>query len=87
MKKLAKVVEVEGDHLVGALGQKVLIFGVRYNYSGVMTEVNDKFLKLTEAVIVFDTGDFAAKNWAAAETPKSSEIYVNIAAIESWVTY
>ena len=87
MKKLAKIVEVEGDHLVAAMGQKVLIFGVRYNYSGVMTEVNDKFLKLTEAVIVFDTGDFAAKNWAAAETPKSSEIYVNIAAIESWVTY
>lgn len=87
MKKLAKVVEVEGDHLVGALGQKVLIFGVRYNYSGVMVEVNDKFLKLTEAVIVFDTGDFASKNWAVAETPKSSEIYVSIAAIESWVTY
>jgi len=87
MKKLAKIVEVEGDHLASALGQKVLIFGVRYNYSGVMVEVNDKFLKLTEAVIVFDTGDFAAKDWAVSETPKSSEIYVNIAAIESWVTY
>jgi len=87
MKKLAEIVEVEGDHLAAALGQKVLIFGVRYNYSGVLTEVTDKFLKITEAVIVFDTGDFAAKSWATAETPKSSEIHVNIAAIESWVTY
>jgi len=87
MKKLVEVVEVEDEGFVSALGKQVLIFGFRYNYSGILEGVNDKNILLKDAVMVFQTGKFSDKKWADAEVPKSDRIYVQISAIESWVTY
>lgn len=67
------------------VGKKVLMFGVRYNYSGKIESVNDNIVRLVDAVIVFDTGDFNDKNWATAAEPKSPIINVNADMMESYV--
>lgn len=87
MKKLAQVVEVENEGFTAALGEKVLIFGMRYIYAGILAGVNQSCIKLEKAKIVYETGDFKNKDWANAEEPKSSDIYIQLSAIESWVTY
>lgn len=87
MKKLVEVVEVENEGFVSALGKRVLIFGFRYNYAGILEGVNDKNILLKDAVMVFQTGKFTDGKWADAEVPKSDRIYVQTSAIESWVTY
>ncbi len=87
MKQLASVVEVDNEGFISALGQKVLIFGFRYNYAGILAGVNDNCIKLEKACIVFSTGKFDSDKWETSEVPKSTTIYVQLTAIESWVTY
>ena len=67
------------------VGKKVLLFGVRYNYSGIIHSVDDNIVCLHEAVIVFDTGDFNDKNWATAAAPKTDIININTDMMESYV--
>lgn len=67
------------------IGKKVLLFGVRYNYSGRLTTVNGNIVCLHDAVMVFDTGDFNDPNWATAAKPKTDIINVNTDLMESYV--
>lgn len=87
MKKLAKVVEVDDEGFVSALGKKVFIWGLRYNYCGTLIGVNEKFILLDDAKLVFDTGDFknGMAKFSNAEVPYNKQIYVGIGVIESWV--
>jgi hypothetical protein len=83
MKKIIE--DVEGEGLMALLGENVLIFCMRYNYSGKLTGVNDTDILLEDAQIVFDTGDLSDANWTTAETPINSTLRVRTSAIESYV--
>ena len=83
MKKIVE--EVSGEGLEALLGEDVLLFCMRYNYTGRLTGVNETDIILSDAKIVFDTGDFSSKDWACAETPRNSTIRVRTSAIESYV--
>lgn len=67
------------------VGKKVLLFGVRYNYSGILESVDGNIVRLVKAVMVFDTGDFKDKDWATAAEPKTDIINVNADMMESYV--
>lgn len=83
MKKLVKVEEVDGDGLVGLMGERVTLYCSAYIYSGKLTGVNDKFVLLEDAEIVYDTGAFSSKGWTTSEKYPNN-LYVMIHSIESF---
>ena len=83
MKKLVQVEEVEGEGLIGLMGERITVFCMNYFYTGKLTSVNDQFVKLEEAAVVYETGSFDEKEWKDAQKlPKP--VYVMISAIESF---
>ena len=62
MYKIANVVDVEGEGLVSLLEQRVTLYCMNYIYTGKLVGVNSTFVKLEDAEIVYETGDFAEKS-------------------------
>ena len=84
MKKLINVVEVEGEGLDALLGEQVLLFAMNYIYAGTLSGVNESFVQLTGAKIVYETGDFADKGYKDAQALPGEFWYVQRGAIESF---
>lgn len=83
MKKLVKVEEVEGDGLLGFLGQVITLFCANYFYTGKLVGVNETFVKLEEASIVYETGPLNTKTWQDAQK-LPGDWYVTTGLIESF---
>ena len=83
MKKLVKVEEVEGEGLLGLLGEKVTVFCGNYIYSGVLAGVNDTCILLKEAGIVYETGVLTTKEWKDRQA-LPGDWYVQLSSIESF---
>lgn len=83
MKKLIKVEEVEGEGLPGLMGENVMLFCLNYIYAGKLVGVNDTFVKLEEAKVVYETGAFDAKDYKDAQK-LPGEWYVQTSSIESF---
>lgn len=84
MKRLIKVEEVQGEGLVGLMGECVTLFCLNYIYAGVLVGVNDTFVKLENAHIVYETGSFADKKFKDAQKLSNSVFYVHTSSIESF---
>ena len=84
MKKLVKVEEVEGEGLVGLLGQQVTFFCGNYIYTGTLVGVNDQFCKLDNASIVYDTGALDSNEWDDAQ-PLPNAAYIMLDWVESFM--
>ena len=83
MKKLVNVQEVEGEGLVALMGQRVTLFCLNYIYTGKLVGVNDSYVKLESASIVYETGAFTDKEWKDAQAlPK--DLYVMTSAVEAF---
>jgi hypothetical protein len=83
MKRIVSVTEVEGEGLIGLMGQRVTIFALNYIYEGKLTGVNTDDLLLEDACIVYETGELmATKRKDAQALP--GPLYVRVAAIESY---
>ena len=83
MKKLIQVQEVEGEGLEGLMGQNVMLFCLNYIYWGKLVGVNETFVKLENAHLVYETGSFSGPLKDAQKMPKD-EWYVRMAVIESF---
>jgi hypothetical protein len=83
MKKLVKVEEVSGEGLVGLMGEEVTLFCLNYIYAGKLVGVNDSYVKLESAKVVYETGTFSDKSWKDAQ-PLPNDWYVQTNAIESF---
>lgn len=83
MKKLVQVQEVDGEGLVGLMGQNVTLFCMNYIYTGKLVGVNDTCVMLEKAKIVYETGAFDKKDWADAQALPNN-LYVATGAIESF---
>lgn len=83
MKKVINVTEVENEGFDAFLGQKITVYCFGFIYTGILEGVNDKFIKLNGAKIVYDTGSHQSKDWQTAE-PMPGSWYVMISAIESF---
>lgn len=84
MKKLVTVEEVEGEGLVALMGSNVLLFGLNYIYAGKLIGVNDSFVQLEDAKIVYETGAFNTKDYKDAQALPGKFWYVQTASIESF---
>lgn len=83
MKVKVKCEEVEGEGLLALLGKRVTLFCMNYIYTGELEGVNDTCVKLKDAYIVYETGNFNDSQWKDAQK-LSKEFYVQTAAIESF---
>ena len=83
MKKLVKVEEVSGEGLVALMGETVILFCMNYFYAGKLVGVNDTFVKLENAHIVYETGPLSNEKYKDAQK-LADEFYVQISAIESY---
>jgi hypothetical protein len=81
MKKIVN--EVQGEGLEKLLGERVTLFCMNYIYTGTLTGVNDTCVLLTDASIVYETGEFNEKNWKDAQN-LPHDWYVQMSAIESF---
>ena len=84
MKKLIEVTEVEGEGFEALLGESVMLFGLNYIYAGKLIGVNDRFVKLEDPKIVYETGPFNTSGYQDAQNLPSKEWYVQLSAIESY---
>lgn len=83
MKKLVKVEEVTGEGLIGLMGENVTLFCLNYIYAGKLVGVNDTFVKLENAKIVYETGPFNDSNFKDAQS-LPHEWYIQLSAVESF---
>jgi hypothetical protein len=83
MKKLVNVQEVEGEGLLGLLGENVLLFCMNYIYTGKLIGVNDTEVMLENAGIAFDVGNIGSDEFAEMERFKRPH-YVRLSSIESY---
>jgi len=84
MKKLANVVEVDGEGIVALLGEHVLLFCMSYFYAGKLVGVNDTCVQLEDAHIVYETGGLRDEAFKDAQALPGDVWYVQMAAIESF---
>lgn len=83
MKQLVKVEEVEAEGLIGLMGRNVTFYCAGFIYTGKLVGVNDSFVKLDPATIVYDTGSFANKEWTTKEEFPGAW-YIQASSIESF---
>lgn len=81
MKKIVE--EVSGEGLHKLLGERITLFCGNYIYTGKLTGINDTCVLLTEAAIVYETGEFSSKEWEDAQR-LPSDWYVQLAWVESF---
>ncbi len=77
------LVDSKGDGLVAHLGEKVTLFGMVYIYTGTLSSVNDSDVELTDAKLVYETGELNSGEWNDAQA-LPSPWSVRLSAIESW---
>lgn len=82
MKRLIEVKE-GATSMESSLGKTVTVFGGNYIYTGLLTGVNDTYIELSNAKIVYETGAFTSRQWKDAQSI-SDKWWVNKCSIESW---
>lgn len=83
MTKKIEVIEIENEGLPSLLGQRVLLMCANFYYEGILEGVNDICCLLSDAGMVYSTGDWAEKEWSVREQLPGNH-YVMIHAIESF---
>ena len=84
MKKLVSVTEVDGEGMIGLMGQRVTLFCMNYIYTGVLSGVNESCVKLDDAAIVYETGELKSTEWKNAQA-LPHPVYVMLSAVESFM--
>ena len=72
------------EGLESLLGEEVILLCMNYFYAGELVGVNDNSVKLANAKIVYETGEWSAKSWKDAQALPLEATYVQIGAIESY---
>jgi hypothetical protein len=83
MKKLVNVQEVEGEGMVGLMGERVTLFCANYIYTGKLVGVNESCVRLDDAAIVYETGPLNDKAWKDAQA-LPNQVYVMLRNVESF---
>lgn len=81
MKKIIE--QVEGEGLESLLGENITVFCECYIYSGKLVGVNEHDILLSEAHIVYETGELNKSEFTDAQPFKHYQ-YIRIAKIESY---
>ncbi|MFH1602778.1 MAG: hypothetical protein ABIH03_02605, partial [Pseudomonadota bacterium] len=80
---MKRVVETDDGGFPAMLGEKVCLFCGVYIYTGTLAGVNDDHLELTDAKIVYETGELTSGKWKDAQA-LPTPWRVMLQGIESW---
>jgi hypothetical protein len=78
------IVQVQNEGLESLLGERVLLMCAGYFYEGILIGVEDTFLKLDDAAIVYATGAWSDKAYADIQKLHQKTWYVQRGLIESF---
>ena len=81
MKRIVESDEVSGFDAM--LGEKIVVICGIYIYAGVLSGVNSDHIELSDAKIVYETGEWMAGAWKDAQS-LLSPYRVMLQGIESW---
>ena len=73
----------EAEGLESLLGERVTLFCAAYIYTGKLVGVDATCVKLTDAAIVYETGELTTKDWTDAQS-LPHDWYVQLSAVESF---
>ena len=73
-----------GEGLEKLAGEVVTLFCANYIYSGKLTGINDDCVLLSDAGIVYETGELTVKTWKDRQ-PLPNDCYIMKNAIESFM--
>lgn len=82
MKRLVE--EVNGEGMESLMGERVTFFCMTYIYTGKLVGVNECDVLLTDAAIVYETGELTTKEWEDAQA-LPNDLYLRTSAIESYM--
>jgi hypothetical protein len=82
MKQIIEETALTG--LESLMGEQVILLCGNYFYAGKLTYVNETIVELTDASIVYETGQWSAAKWADAQQMGPGAHYVRIQWIESF---
>ncbi len=80
---MKRLVETTEEGFEQFFGKKITLFCLNYIYTGVVSAVDDFEVELTDAKIVYETGELASGCWKDAQS-LPSPWYVRLYSIESW---
>lgn len=81
---MKKIVQVDdNDGFESLLGERITLFCLNYIYTGTLVGVNDSYLLLESAGVVYETGPFDDAKWKDVQT-LPNQWRVQIGAVESW---
>ncbi len=80
---MKRSIETVGEGLESRLGEKVCLFAMVYIYTGVLSGVTESDVELTDAQIVYETGELASGQWKDSQR-LPSPWNVRLSAVESW---
>ena len=78
------VEEVQGEGLVKFMGERITLFCANYIYTGQLTGINNDYVMLQKAGIVYETGGFLEKDWKDMQR-LPHDCYVMLQSIESFM--
>lgn len=82
MRKIIETTDDEGLNLL--LGEDVMIFCMNYIYAGKLAGINETYIRLDNAQIVYETGKYTEAGYKDAQELPGGIWYVQITSIESF---
>ena len=80
---MKKIIEIENAGFEALLGEQVLVFCMRYIYTGKLSGVNSDKIVLENPYIVYETGSFDSKTFEDAQKFGPDELFLMTNSIES----
>ena len=77
------LMESKTEGLLSLIGQRVTFFTMNYIYTGKLTGVNTKDVKLEDPAIVYETGPFDTKEWKDAQKLPNT-LYIRLNSVEAY---
>ena len=81
---MKQYVEVDGEGLDAFMGKRILLMSAGYFYEGKLVGINDTFVKLDDAHIVYDVGRWSDTEYKGCQKLSSDEWYVMKQSVESF---
>ncbi len=82
MKRIIETEDAAGYEAL--LGENVILMCMNYNYAGKLTGVNGDHVELSDASVVYETGEWNAPKWKDAQPVPMNPLRVNKSSIEAY---